>query len=262
MKKENNGDLTSFLFENLEQYSVFSRVISRKGGFSAIPFDSLNLGGTVGDDPKHLASNKDIVWRTYGIDPGKVFDAWQVHGTSVIYTKEGRTIDQPHQKADILVTDVVGLTLLMRFADCVSTVIYDPKHHAIGIAHAGWQGTVQDVAGTLVKAMSSTFDSEPAALIAGIGPAICIDHYQVGKEVFDQFRDLSVVDSTNSRELTENEFYLDLKKINSAQLKQAGVQNIENSNICTSCDVEHWFSHRRDKGRTGRFGAFIQLRVR
>jgi len=260
MKQENNGELTSFLFENLENYPVYSRVISRKGGFSTIPFATLNLGGTVGDDPGHLARNKDRVWSSYGLDAGKVFDAWQVHGNDVIYAKVGRNIDDPHQKADILITDVIGLTLLMRFADCVPLVIYDPLHHAMGIAHAGWQGTVLNVAGSLIHAMSSTFGSKPETLIAGIGPAICLEHYQVGKEVFEKFCDLPGVDSANTYDNSRNQYFIDLKKINSSQLIQAGVVQIENSNICTACDADHWFSHRRDKGRTGRFGAFIQLR--
>jgi YfiH family protein len=259
MKLENNDLLTTYAFENLEQYPVVSRVISRKGGHSAQPFDSLNLGGTVGDDPEHLALNKQRVWQTFEIDPENVYDAWQVHGNTVIHATEGRKAGQPHLKADILVANTVGLTLLMRFADCVPLVVYDPQHHAIGIAHAGWQGTVLNVAGTLVAAMRSTFGSIPDALIAGIGPAICLYHYQVGKDVYEQFSEVAGIDSSQSRITRGEEYFVDLKKVNLTQFRQAGVVNIENSDLCTACDAEHWFSHRRDAGKTGRFGAFIQL---
>ena len=94
-------------------------------------------------------------------------------------------VDQPHVKADIIISDKPGLALFMRFADCVPIFIYDPSNNAIGIAHAGWQGTSKNVAGTLVKAMQSQFNSKPGELLAAIGPAICREHYQVGQEVID-----------------------------------------------------------------------------
>jgi polyphenol oxidase len=254
----NNGIL-SYSFELFANHPIQAEVITRKGGVSPIPWSSLNLGGTVGDDPDHVLENKRKVINTFNLAADKIFDVWQVHSADWVYTDKSRPVEQPHMKADIIISDEPGLALFMRFADCVPIFIYDPSNEAIGIAHAGWQGTAKNVAGTLVKAMQSQFNSNPGILLAAIGPAICREHYQVGQEVIEAIHsDIgNQIQSVSS--IVDGNFYIDLKKCNEIQLFTAGVHQVENSEICTVCENENWFSHRAENGKTGRFGAFIKL---
>jgi YfiH family protein len=162
-------------------------------------------------------------------------------------------------KADIIISDEPGLALFMRFADCVPIFIFDPTKKAIGIAHAGWQGTSKNVAGSLVNAMQTRFNSIPGELLAAIGPAICLKHYPVGHEVKDAIQEDIGDQFQGASSLMDGNIHIDLKKCNEIQLLRAGVRQVENSETCTVCENENWFSHRGENGATGRFGAFIKL---
>ncbi|MBA4420463.1 MAG: peptidoglycan editing factor PgeF [Anaerolinea sp.] len=259
MKYEEVDGICAFSFNLFGGKPVKARVLTRNGGISLTPWNSLNLGGTVGDEPQHVAENKNRVMQAYRLDLEGVFDVWQVHSADWVYATNHRRVNEPHQRADIIITDKPGLTLMMRFADCVPLFVYDPINHASGMAHAGWQGTLKNVAGMLVKAMKEKFASQPESLLAGIGPAICMEHYPVGVETFAQFKELPGCAEESAVSTSNGSHHLDLKKINELQFRLAGVNTVENSSMCTACQEELWFSHRRDKGRTGRFGAFIQL---
>ncbi len=259
MFQNQHGGITSYSFQIFENYNIQAEVISRKGGVSQEPWESLNLGSTVGDSSINVSENLLRVCKAFDLDKRKVFDVWQVHSANVVYADRGRSNTQPHKKADIIISDKPDLTLLMRFADCVPLFIYDPRLNAVGIGHAGWQGTVTNVARAMVKAMVDRFSSKPEELIAAIGPAICQNHYPVGMDVINPVKAImgkethTIVNSKNGK------MYLDLKKCNEIQFFQAGLRHIENSGICTVCDSENWFSYRNGQGRTGRFGAFIRL---
>jgi polyphenol oxidase len=254
-----NDGILSFSFDLFSKHPIQAEVITRKGGVSSVPWSSLNLGGTVGDDPDHVLENKRKVINTFNLAADKIFDVWQVHSADWVYTNKSRPVEQPHVKADIIISDEPGLALFMRFADCVPIFIYDPSNKAIGIAHAGWQGTSKNVAGTMVKAMQTRFNSIPSELLAAIGPAICMEHYQVGQEVIEAIQsDIgNQIECVSSIVAGNN--YIDLKKCNEIQLLRAGVHQVENSHTCTVCENENWFSHRAENGKTGRFGAFIKL---
>lgn len=259
MKYEEVDGICAFSFNLLKGKPVQARVLTRNGGVSLPPWNSLNLGRTVGDEPHHVAENKNRVMQAFRLDPELVFEVWQVHSADWVYATNHKPTNEPHQRADIIITDKAGLTLVMRFADCVPLFIYDPINQACGIAHAGWQGTLKNVAGMLVQAMQKQFSSHPGSLLAGIGPAICMEHYQVGVEVYNQFVGLPVVSEDSVIRLADGSYHLDLKKINGHQLRLAGLDKVEITDMCTVSQEELWFSHRRDKGRTGRFGAFIKL---
>jgi polyphenol oxidase len=254
-----NDGILSYSFDLFSSHPIQVEVITRKGGISPSPWSSLNLGGTVGDDPEHVFENKRKVIKSFNLDPDKIFDVWQVHSSDWVYSNKSRPVDQPHVKADIIISDEPGLALFMRFADCVPIFIYDPFRHAIGIAHAGWQGTSKNVAGNLVKAMQTRFSSKPNELIAAIGPAICMKHYPVGQEVREAIQVSLGNDIEKASSVVDSNIHIDLKKCNEIQLLSAGVQQVENSEICTVCENENWFSHRGENGKTGRFGAFIKM---
>ena len=147
----------------------------------------------------------------------------------------------------------------MRFADCVPILFYDPKKAVVGIAHAGWLGTVRGAARSAVETMQARYGCKPQDLLAAIGPSIGPDHYEIGPDVIERVRQAFGADADRLLETRTGRVYLDLWTANFLQLQKTGVEQIEMAKICTACHVEDWFSHRAEKGRTGRFGALIGL---
>jgi YfiH family protein len=192
-----------------------------------------------------------------------VFDAWQVHSDVVVCTDRPRLKNEPHSKADAILTDQPGITLFMRFADCVPILLWDPGHKVIGLVHAGWQGTVKFTASRAIEAMQDQYGSRPAEIIAAIGPSIAAHHYPVGEDVTREIRQkfgqdagelLSIGSSRQGPQET-----LDLWKANQLILERAGVDKVELANLCTACHLDDWYSHRAESGKTGRFGVLIRL---
>ncbi len=239
--------------------NVLNAVFTRHGGVSPEPWHSLNLSISVGDDPARVAANRVRAFEALGRNPASIHDVWLVHGTDIIYADSPRPLDTHPQKADILFTDNPEVSLFMRFADCVPLLFHDPQKSVIGIAHAGWMGTVKGVAEAAVKGMVERYGSDPADIVAGIGPSISVDHYEVGEDVASQFRAKHGDDAERVLQVRDGRIYLDLWTSNVIQLKNAGVEKIQVSGLCTACDVTDWFSHRAEKGKTGRFGALMAL---
>ena len=234
-------------------------LFTRHGGVSPEPWGSLNVGGTVGDDLERVRQNRILSFRALGCSPERMFDVWQVHSTDVVCARAPRPQDESYRQADIILTDQPDLTLFMRFADCVPILVHDPRNGIIGIAHAGWMGTLRDVATTTVHAMQKNFGSKPADLVAGIGPSIGPDHYEIGADVILQVMEKFADDSELLLKSHQGKVHFNLWEANRLLLEWAGVGQIEVSGICTACNTNDWFSHRAEKGRTGRFGALISL---
>jgi YfiH family protein len=256
--KSSNG-IKWVQFESLTRSNITHGLFTRHGGVSPTPWASLNLGGTVGDDASNTVENKKRILNVFNLAFDSVYDAWQVHSADYIRAYEPRPLDVKQLKADILVTNVPGLPLMMRFADCVPLMAYDPVNQAIGIAHAGWIGTTKDVAGCMVRAMNREFGSKPENLITGIGPSIGQDHYPVGEEVVTAVERVLGSMKEDVIQRINGNTHLDLWKTNEILLRKTGVKNVEVAGICTVCHNEDWFSHRGEKGKTGRFGAIIQI---
>lgn len=239
--------------------NVLNAVFTRHGGISPAPWRSLNLSISVGDDPSRVAANRARAFEALGRDPASIHDAWLVHGTDIIYADSPRPLDAHPQKADIIFTDNPEVTLFMRYADCVPLLFHDPKKGVIGIAHAGWMGTVKGVAEASIQGMQERYGSNPADVFAGIGPSIGVDHYEVGEDVVSQFRAKYGRDSERVLQTRNGSAYLDLWTANVLQLQNMGVEHIQVSGLCTACNLDDWFSHRAEKGKTGRFGALMAL---
>ncbi len=239
--------------------SIKQAVFTRHGGVSLAPWHSLNLGGSVGDDPSHVAENRVRVFQSMGCEPASIHDVWLVHGTDIVYADAPRPLDQPSAKADIIFTDNPNVSLFMRFGDCVPILFHDPKKHVIGIAHAGWMGTVRGVVQAAVEGMQSHYGCKPEDIVAGIGPSIGVDHYEVGADVISQFQEKYNKDADQILQTRNGSTYLDLWTANAIQLRNAGVEQIQISGLCTACHLDDWFSHRAEKGKTGRFGAIMAL---
>ncbi|RPJ42602.1 MAG: laccase domain-containing protein, partial [Chloroflexi bacterium] len=176
-----SGPLRYYTFESFNRYGLIHGLFTRHGGVSPAPWAALNLGGTVGDPRENVIENRRRIFTAAGRPVESIFDSWQVHGRDVICAEQPRPLDAPHQKADAILTGSPAVTLFMRFADCVPVMLYDPRHHIIGLVHAGWRGTVDWAATAAVERMAAQYGSRPAELIAGIGPSICVDHYEIGK---------------------------------------------------------------------------------
>jgi YfiH family protein len=148
---------------------------------------------------------------------------------------------------------------MMRFADCVPIILHDPIKRVIGIAHAGWMGTVLGTVCYAVKAMQTHYGSSPSNIQAAIGPSIGPDHYEVGPEVVEEVKRSFGTDASGLLSKKGSSLNLDLWAANALLLGQAGVRNIEIAGLCTACHTGDWYSHRAENGTTGRFGAIIAL---
>ncbi|GAB4428141.1 MAG: peptidoglycan editing factor PgeF [Anaerolineales bacterium] len=255
---QNNG-IRYYQFEIFPE-RITQAVFTRHGGVSPAPWASLNVGGSVGDDVWHVRENRIRSFVALGRAPGSVYDVWQVHSADVVYADAPRRMDAEYQhKADIILTDNPDVTLFMRFADCTPVLLYDPVKHVAGIVHSGWLGTVRGAARAAVEAMQARFDSDPVDLLAAIGPSIGPDHYEVGEDVIVQVKHAFGADAPALLEKYGERSHFNLWAANRLLLEQAGVTQIESAQICTACNTADWFSHRGEKGKTGRFGAMLAL---
>lgn len=249
-----------YAFTSFPIEKVTHAVLTRRGGVSPEPWGSLNVGGTVGDERSRVIENRLRSFHALGRDPHSIFDVWQVHSADVVIANAPHDFRPPEFMADVILTDNPEVTLFMRFADCTPILLFDPIKSAVGIVHAGWMGTVKQVTGAAVRAMTAAYGSRPGDLVAGIGPSIGPDHYEIGPEVIARVRETFHKDADSLFVKYGDRIHFDLWQANKLLLSQAGVEKIEISNICTACHPEDWYSHRAQKGKTGRFGALIALK--
>ncbi|MGB7875350.1 MAG: peptidoglycan editing factor PgeF, partial [Anaerolineales bacterium] len=208
----------------------------------------------------HVRENRIRSFKALGRAPESIHDVWQVHSADVVYADAPRPLDMDYQKADILLTDNPQVTLFMRFADCTPILLFDPKNQVIGIVHSGWLGTVRSAARAAVQAMQKRYSSSPADILAAIGPAIGPDHYEIGEDVIAQVQAAFGPDAESLLDEHGESIHFNLWRANQILLERAGVKQVEIAEICTACYPDEWFSHRGEKGKTGRFGALIALK--
>lgn len=259
MHQQQIDGITTFHFDIFPDDRQRHAVFARQGGISAVPFASLNLSVSVADETENVYANRRRAYGLYGRDTDTVVHAHLVHGAEVAQVSranEGTWIP----RVDGLITDQPGVALTMNFADCTPILLYDPENRAIGLGHAGWQGAVKDLPGAMVQAMVQSFGSEPAHLLAAIGPTIGACCYEVGEPVISAVQGafaepgaLLVQQNGGSRP------YFDLPEANRRNLVRAGVRQIELPDFCTACHTDLFFSHRAEQGRTGRFGVIFML---
>ena len=258
-----HDELRYFRFATLPANGVASHaVFSRQGGVSPAPFASLNMSLSVPDARERVYANRRRVYGLFGRDTDSVVHAHLVHGAAVarVTTADNGTWVE---HVDGLITDQPGCVLSMNYADCAPIFLYDPRRGAIGLGHAGWRGTVVDLPGAMVRAMTAHFGSDPADLVAAIGPCIGPCCYEVGAEVIDAVRAAFAAPAELLPPATAPERgarrHFDLPEANRRNLARAGVRSIELSEFCTACRTDLFFSHRAERGRTGRFGTVFAL---
>ncbi|MBZ0277422.1 MAG: peptidoglycan editing factor PgeF [Anaerolineae bacterium] len=235
-------------------------IFTRHGGSSQAPWASLNMGGNVGDAPQAVRQNHIRMYAALGLNESRACTVWQVHSTDTIIAQGPVPGRRWLALADGIVTDRGDTPLAMRFADCTPLLFYDRAQGVIGMAHAGWRGTVQGMAAGIVRTMVQAYGCRPGNIQAGIGPSIGPERYQVGEEVVQAVRDyFGETDGLIRRDPADGTAYLDLWAANRLDLERAGVEMIETAGICTATHTDEFFSHRAEKGRTGRFGAVLSL---
>lgn len=245
-------------------------VTTRDGGVSSGPYESLNLGLHVGDDPARVVENRRRAAAMVGLDLGDVVFCHQTHGRAIAVVDDRdrgrgtRTVDDA-VPCDAVVTATPDVGLAVLVADCVPLVLYDPVAHVLAAVHAGWRGTVARIGEAAVEAMAG-LGADPARIVAGIGPAITVDRYQVGDEVAEAARacladDPAAIDDVVRPDGT-GRWLVDLWAANRRILVAAGVQpgNIEVSTIGTGPGTP-FFSDRAARP-CGRFAALARLRAR
>jgi len=264
------GSLQYFTFNILDEFKdVTCCTTTRVGGVSAGPFTSLNLGMRSGDDVGAVRDNRAQLSLLTNAFPGLLTFGRQVHGNNVAVVTgssigSGATeTETAIPDTDAMVTNIPDVPLVVLLADCCSISIYDPVSNAIALAHAGWRGTAAGIAAAAVSKMTSEFGSSPADLVAGIGPSIGPCCYKVGKEVLEQF-EKTYPDLVDDIFYYRNKYKLNLQKANRLILTSTGVpdDHIETAGLCTSCSTDLFYSHRAERGNTGRFSALIMLHDR
>jgi YfiH family protein len=258
------GNLSVLIWPAFDAFPLDVLVTSRHGGVSAGDYATLNLSFAVGDDPGRVLENRRRAAAALGAGLTEFVFARQVHGAVarvVTAADRGRGATAGGEgagDADALVTSDPGTVLAVLVADCVPIVLYDPVRHVLACVHAGWRGTVARVAGAALAAMA-TLGTRARDVVAGIGPAIGPDRYQVGAEVAEAARECfgeqapSVITPDGT-----GRWLFDLWAANRLTLIEAGVQRIHLAAVPTGAD---FFSDRTARP-CGRFAAIARLHPR
>ena len=253
------GELSYYTLDIFAGQNLRHGFFMRHGGVSSAPWDSLNTATTVGDTRENIIENRKRIFNAINRPVESIFDVWQVHSNQVICTNDARPLDVPPQKADAIVTNRREITLFMRFADCVPIMLFDPFQGVVAMAHAGWKGTVNKIVKKTIEAMQDRYQTKAADIMAGIGPSIGPDHYEVGNDVVEQVEQAFGVAAPELIVNQDGRTHLNLWKANEFILRNAGVEKIQISEICTGCNITDWFSHRVEHGKAGRFGAILAI---
>ncbi len=260
--RERNG-VPYLSFPILEKTGLVRHGFStRLGGVSQGVWASMNLSVTRGDNPQAVAENRRRIASAIGVDERKMVYSSQTHTTNVAAVTEAN-LGKSLPETDGMITNVPGLCLVTFYADCVPLYFVDPVRKAIGLSHSGWRGTVRKMANVTVKRMQEAFGSNPADMIAAVGPSICQDCYEVDIDVIRQFQENYKEEDWESLYYRKEngKYQLNLWKANELNLLEAGIQkrNIAITNVCTCCNPEVMFSHRVMGTDRGNLSAFLAL---
>ncbi len=239
-------------------------ITTRAGGVSEGYLSALNLGTRCGDTAEALEENYRRLGQALEIDPEKIVSTNQEHGAVVrrVFREDaGVGIVRPRflEGIDGLVTNEPDLPLLAYFADCVPVLFCDPVQKAVGVCHSGWRGTVQKIAKATVEKMKEEFSSSEGDIHALIGPHIGACCFAVDAPVYEEFLEAFPAENGFAEKKGEK-YYIDLSAAVESTLKEAGVGVTEDMQMCTACESEIFFSHRKTGGKRGCFAAVIAIK--
>lgn len=238
---------------------------TKKGGVSSGCFQTLNTGFHVGDRLEDVQANRRILAEKLSFSLDDWIGAEQTHETQIQQVtildagKGASEYPSSFRATDGFYTKDKNLLLTLCYADCVPLYFLAPAHGMIGVAHAGWKGTVHGIGRKMIEAWEIE-GIKPTEVFAVIGPSICSKCYVVDDKVIDLVRNLlEEYDEKPYTLISEGQYQLDLKQLNAIILEKSGVpkEQIDVTSYCTSCDEDLFFSHRRDNGNSGRLMGFI-----
>lgn len=242
---------------------------TRLGGVSKGYFSSMNLSFDRGDRPEDVMENFRRIGREIGVRCENMVLSQQTHTTNIrLVTEEdkGKGIVRKRDYTDVdgLVTNVPGICLVTSYADCVPLFFVDPVKKAVGLSHSGWRGTAGKIGKKTVRKMQEYFGSDPSDILAAVGPSVCMDCYEVSEDVIDRFRE--AFDSRFWEELfykkDSGKYQLDLWKANERIFLESGIlpEHMQITNLCTHCNSEILYSHRKQGAKRGNLCAFLALK--
>ncbi len=244
-----------------EGISVPHCFTTRFGGVSEGHLASLNLGIHRGDKPENVVRNYEILGEALGFEVENLVFTRQTHTNIVrVVGAENRgegLFREVEPECDALVTNTPGVVLAAFTADCTPILLQDSVTGAVGAVHAGWRGTVADIAGNAVRAMSDNFGSRPENIRAAIGPNIGGCCFETHEDVPNAVRAVLGEEAEAYIFPAGEKFRVDLKGVNAALLRRAGVRDIEISTECTACCPDRFWSHRRVGNDRGSLAAII-----
>ena len=300
MIEQLQGDIHYLQFHQYLQFpELIHGIFTRQGGCSESPYRGLNTSTSLrvigGDSVPNVIRNRALTLQALDLQGYPCATLWQVHGADIAvfdqhdewrtdwafhsYYEQTWTPQSIH-KADAIITKQQRVAISLSFADCVPILLYDPIEQVIGIAHGGWRGTARGIAAATVDAMAERFGCQPGNIYAGIGPSIGSCCYEVTEMVQQHFlgqlpfndlptqeryRDIVHESATFSTLQLPNKtsLRLDLWATNRKQLLTVGLtpEHIEVTGLCTSCNIDRFFSHRGEHGKTGRFPVVMALKA-
>jgi YfiH family protein len=232
--------------ENVRAFST-----TRLNGCSTDPFSSFNLGAHVHDSPENVAKNRMKLEAELAL-PSSPFWLEQVHGNSV-HIVEASKMEPFPPKADASITQEVGPVCIVMTADCLPILLCSRNGNEVAAVHAGWRGLLNGV----IDNTLSQFKSAPSEIMAWLGPAIGPEIFEINEEILVDFLNNNVDNEAAFCAREPNRWFADLYELARIRLRQFGVCDIFGGNFCTYRDSELFFSHRRDKGKTGRMASLI-----
>lgn len=265
----NADSVPYFSFDLLEKTGlVKAGFSSRLGGVSNGCFESMNLSYERGDDRNAVFQNFRRISESIGIDYENIVCTNQWHTVNIRKISDtslcgqGVIGDRPSEEIDGQITDIPGVVLLAYGADCPTVYLVDKVRKAIGLVHSGWKGTLNGIAPKAIAMMNQEYGSDPGDIAAVIGPSICADCYEVGADVADSFAEKYGDNGVILPGHRPGKYQLSLWAAIKTDLMQAGVKsnNISVSGICTMCNPDLLFSHRRDGNARGSMAGFLMLK--
>ena len=264
---ESTGEVDFLAVQPFTNRGVRAFFSTRKGGVSPAPYRSLNLAFHSGDSRKRVVKNRKVLADSLNFNLDSIVCATQVHGNNVSRVEKkmrgrgSRRKENALSNTDALITDCPGVTLFAFYADCVPLYFYDPEKEVIGLAHAGWRGTVLKIGLNVLLHMNLAFGSDPGSVLIALGPAICGSCYEVDNGVMKYFQNVFSDCTSFCTPRDKSKFLLDLRACNYQYLREAGInrEQIFVSQWCSCEQEELFFSHRRAEEKTGRMAAVLSL---
>ena len=264
------NEVTILKFPMLESLPTVEHLFTTKeGGVSKGDFATMNVSFTRGDEKEAVLENYRRIAGIFGVNLSDIVVSHQTHTTNVKrVTKEdagkGVIYERDYENVDGLITNEKNLILCTMYADCVPLYFVDVKNQAIGLSHSGWKGTAGQMGMMTLKRMKEEFGTCPEDVYVAIGPSICMDCYEVSADVIEAFSKVFTTDEM--KEICymkpNGKYQLDLWKANEIILINAGVpsEHIEVTRLCTHCNSDRMFSHRKTGDKRGNLGAFLCLK--